>query len=217
MRILMIALAMMLCAGMVYAQDDDTAPMDDDMDDDATDDDVDEFTATLEFNDPEALEADMEYEFSLRVTNTTVASETRRWINDVELFMPTTDYSIDEGSLTGPNSLHPDYGDWDAAYGEGDTWKGIRWLFSGLVTSESYGDIREGEYLDFAFNATTDGDATDGFGWYIEADSGEFVEGTAFIGSEGEDDDADDDFGDDDSAPLASGDDDDDSGGGCGC
>ncbi|MCZ7586529.1 MAG: hypothetical protein M5R36_26105 [Deltaproteobacteria bacterium] len=184
---------------------------------DATsDDDVDEFTATLEFSDPALLEADTAYAFELRVTNTSVEGETRRWINDVELFMPTTDYTIDEASLTAPQARHPDDGDWDAAYGEGDTWRGIRWLFSGLVSSESYGDIREGEYLDFAFNATTDGDASDGFGWYIEADSGEFVEGTAFIGAADDDtdDDFDDDTDDDDGVRV---DDDDDDGGGCGC
>ncbi|MCZ7583730.1 MAG: hypothetical protein M5R36_10560 [Deltaproteobacteria bacterium] len=216
--VLLMAVVACFFATPVLAQDDDTAGDDDtaSMDDDMDDDDAtgDGFSGTVEFDSPAALEANMSYEFNFRVTNTTDANaEGRHWIYLVEMFMPNADYAISQ-DLSSPDALHPGSGEWSAEPQEDQVTgqKGIRWQFTSTMTSAAYGDIEEGDFLDFSFVATTDDLATDGFDWFLWADSGEFDEGTAFVGGEGEDDDtgADDDLDDD-------GGDDDDDDDGCGC
>ena len=226
--------------------DDDTA--DDDMtaDDDTADDDADddssEFTAELVFDAPTALEPDETYDFEFTVSNTTSASDLQRWINKLEMFMPDPGYSVDEDYVTSPDAIHD--GEWTSTmieHEEGDdVYVGIRWQYSGYVTSEDYGDIREedakmyakageddgdiaeGESLGgFTFRATTttetDPSKYDGFDWAVWADDGTLYIGKTCVVPENcveADDDADDDTEDNDDD---GGDDDDDSAGGCGC
>ena len=213
---------MLVVSAPAFAQvDDDTAVDDDDVDDDdvddddvdddaADDDDVGEFEATVEFSSPEALEAAGDYEFTFRVTNTTTPGEMQRWIWDVEMYMPNSGYELDEAGLAAPNPLHG--GEWEVDPLDDEGTAGIRWQYTGVATSEAYGDIREGEHLDFSFNATTD-DGEDGFPWRLLADTGEQLQGTAWVGEETEPE-PDDDSADDD---VSGDDDDDDYGGGCGC
>ncbi|MCC6160393.1 MAG: hypothetical protein IT350_20240 [Deltaproteobacteria bacterium] len=240
--ILFLALCMsILMTGAAFAQDDDTADddtadddtadddtadddtadddadddmQDDDTDDDAADDDAaDEFAADVFFTAPDALEPDTTYDFAFEVHNNTVAGDTQRWILQVDMFMPSANYAVNTDDLSAPDALHD--GEWTAEADETpDGVPGIRWIYNGLTTSESYGDIREGEYLSFAFSASSDGDATDGFDWRVVADSGDELSGVAYI-NEADDDDTDDDSGDDDAADGD--DDDDDDSGGCGC
>ncbi|MBZ0271029.1 hypothetical protein K8I61_03265 [bacterium] len=234
-RTTIMLLAMLLLATSVaFAQDDDTAAdddtamdddtaADDDMDDDDTD--VDAFTAEVDFSNPTALEADTSYAFAFTVSNTSVAGDLRRWINDVGMLLPSSDYVLDTGELDAPDALHPEFGSWEVETYSDQGLPGIRWMFTGVVTSESYGDIREQESLDFGFTAQTDADATDGFYWALMTDQSEFVDGIAFINDADDDTDddddtdgIDDDFDDDtDDGIGGGGDDDDDGGGGCGC
>jgi len=219
--IISLAFVLVLSLAAIASAQDDTVVTDDDTavtDDTAADDDL-TFAATVEFSTPDALEAETAYDFRFTVANTTSA-EIRRWIFDVEMFLPTANYVLDEENLTAPEALHG--GTWEASKMEDtENISGIKWMFTGVVTSESYGDIREGESLDFAFTATTDAESTDGFDWRLIAydENAEEYElyGTAYIyGGDDDVDDTgagDDSLGDDD----LSGGGDDDSGGGCGC
>ncbi|MCZ7582628.1 MAG: hypothetical protein M5R36_04430 [Deltaproteobacteria bacterium] len=124
------------------ATDDDTTPDDDTatdgdttadddttFDDDSADDDsVNEFDATLDIISPGFLEPDSEYDFDISVANTTVAGDVRRWINDVELYLPTVDYQVDETSLAAPDALHPGDGEWSADFTDNEMFIGLRWL-----------------------------------------------------------------------------------------
>ncbi len=195
------------------AQDDDAA--DDDADDDATTDDdaADDdstgggFSGTLDFASPDALAPNTEFNFEFRVENTTSAEvEGDHWIYLVEIYMPSPEYAIN-GNLMAPDAIHG--GEWTAELLEDVTDSpGIRWMHSNVVTSAAYGDIREGEYLDFAFNATTDAEGSDGFDFRLVTQNDDFVTGTAYIGEEP---------GDDDDTTDAGDDDDDDDDDGCGC
>jgi len=210
--LVLMAFLLVVSAPSLAQVDDDTAVDDDAVDDDAVDDDVGEFEATVEFSGPEALGAAADYEFTFRVTNTTTPGEMQRWIWDVEMYMPNSGYDLDAADLTAPTPLHN--GEWEVDPLDDDGVAGIRWQYTGVATSEAYGDIREGEHLDFSFNAMTDEDATDGFPWRLLADTGEQLQGTSYVGGEPDDDTEDDDTADDD---ASAGDDDDDDGGGCGC
>jgi hypothetical protein len=206
--------------------DDDMADDDDDMadDDDAADDDDTggDFTDSyLEFDSPTSLEPDSEYEFNLTVYNAATFEEKGKqgeWIYAIDLTMPSVDYVVDTETLVGPDPIHGNTGDefeitgWEANFDP--TSATISWQCFGVVTSANYGDIREGDLLQFQFMATTDAEATDGFPWVLHGDLGTDVDGVAFIGEEPDDDDDDDDTDDDDMGGRS---DDDDDGGGCGC
>jgi hypothetical protein len=220
------------------ADDDVDDDVDDDMDDDA-DDDSDEFSAAVDFDAPLVLEADETYDFEFTVKNTTSPGEMQRWINKLEMFMPDPEYAVDEDYVSSPDAIHD--GDWtntmiEHETEEGDVYMGIRWQYSGYVTSEDYGDIREedakyfakageddgdiaeGEGLGgFAFRATTDPGGTDGFDWAVWADDGTLFIGESCVVVENCEEVADDDDVDDDTDDEDRGDDDDDSAGGCGC
>ncbi len=217
-RLVSLMLAMMLVVPVAgFAQDDDVTD-DDAADDDATDDDAADddaadddatgegFDGTLEFMSPDALAPNSEYNFEFRVTNTTSAEvDGDHWIYLVEIYMPSPEYAIN-GELMSPTALHD--GDWTAELLEDVTDSpGIRWMHSSVVTSAAFGDIREGEYLDFAFTATSDAEGSDGFDFRLVTQNDDFVTGTAYVGDEPDDDDTTDEGDDDD-------DDDDD---GCGC
>ena len=211
--------------------DDDTDDdVDDDTDDDVDDDAGDDFSATLDFNNPVLLTGARLYDFEFIVANTTTPGPIQRWINGVDLYMPSDAYAID--AVHAPDALH--WGSWAHELLPGDAGDiGIRWSFTSGGSSAAYGDIREGESLEFAFAATTDVEASDGFDYRIVADSGEYISGTACIVAgcdEADDDAADDDAHDDDlhadddagTDDDAGGDDDDDDdndsgSGGCGC
>jgi hypothetical protein len=224
-------MAMMLAfAGVAFAQDDDTADddadddtadddtADDDADDDAADDDFGggEFVASLEFNNPAALEAETAYDFEFTVTNNTLAgADVHNWINEVDLWMPSTEYVI--STIADPDPVNPQGGEWTSEnlIDADQNPVGIKWLYSLGSTSESHGDIAEGEALEFAFTARTDAAATDGFDYKIVADSLAEMTGTAYIVEPIGDDDTDDDTeGDDDEADDD--DEDDDASGCCG-
>jgi hypothetical protein len=219
-RFLIVTVAFLVAfGGYAYSQDDTAATDDTATTDDATDDVADDdasvtFSATVEFVSPVELLAETEYDFQFTVTNTTTVSAYQNWISIVDLYMPTEAYEINVDELMAPDALHA--GSWTVkTLPEGQTPTGLRWEFSSGVSSLAYGDIRESENLDFAFRAKTDADASDGFDYKITADSGQYVNGTAYIGGEpGDDTDADDTAADDDASDDA-GDDDDSSG--CGC
>jgi hypothetical protein len=217
--------ALLVCGSAVALAQDDTVATDDDSmpaddtvpaDDTAADDD---FTATVEFSAPTALEADTEYDFTFTVSNTTSPTTLIRWIYDVEMFLPSSGYTLNE-DLPEHVSPRPDSGTWTAEPMDDDGTAGIKWQFTGIVTSEAYGDIRDGEAQDFSFKATTDGTATDGFDWRLIAlddatPPNEYeLFGKAYIGEEPDDDTVTDDTTVDDD--LSAGDDDS-GGGGCGC
>jgi hypothetical protein len=224
-RIIFMAFVFVLGMSAFAMAQDDTAVADDTMADDtsAADDDASGvFAATFEFTAPEALTADMEYDFSFTVANTTTG-DVQRWIYDIEMYLPTINYSLlNADSIPAPTALHD--GEWTAERvtdeTDNGTFEGIHWQFNGTMTSESYGDIREGDSLDFNFSAKTDADASDGFPWrMIALDENEVtydLTGTSYVG--GDDDTTTDDTGDDTADDdLGGGDDDDGGGGGCGC
>ncbi len=157
--------------------------------------------------------------------------------------MPDPGYNVDVDYVSSPDAIHD--GEWtntmiEHETEEGEVYMGIRWQYSGYVTSEDYGDIREedakyfakagaddgdiaeGERLGgFAFRATTttetDPDKIDGFDWAVWADDGTlFIGESCVIAENCEEVDTDDDV-DDDTDDEDRGDDDDDSAGGCGC
>lgn len=205
---LMVALVFAM-ALPAMAQDDDTALTDDTAADDATDDDDGEgFSGTVEFNSPEALTPSTQFEFNFVVTNTTSAdAEGENWINMVEMFMPAVGYVVD-ADIAAPEALYSG-GEWEAELATDSTdTQYITWMFVTPGSSASYGDIREGDYLDFSFTATTDEAATDGFNWRLETSNSQYDTGTAYVGNGPTDDTTDDDAGSDD---------DDDDDGGCGC
>ncbi|MCL4233013.1 MAG: hypothetical protein KJ042_00680 [Deltaproteobacteria bacterium] len=211
--------------------DDADDDVDDDVDDDADDDTGGDFSATLDFTNPVLLTGAQIYDFEFIVANTTTPGPIQRWINSVDLYMPSEAYVIDAAHT--PDALH--WGTWAYELLPGDLGDvGIRWAFTSGGSSAAYGDIREGESLEFAFRATTDAEASDGFDYRIAADSGEYVSGTACVveGCDETDDDADDDAdddlhpgdddiadddADDDAADDDDDDDDDNDSGGCGC
>ncbi len=223
--------------------DDDTGADDDLADDDTSgDDDSDEFTAELNFDLPNALEPDSTYDFEFTVKNTTSPSDMQRWVNKLEMFMPDPGYSVDEDYVSSPDAMHD--GEWTSTMIEHEdndgVYMGIRWQYSGYVTSEDYedireedakffakageddGDIAEGESLGgFTFRATTttesDVSKLDGFDWAVWADDGTLYIGKSCVVAENCEGDADDDTDDDTDEDNDGGDDDDDSAGGCGC
>lgn len=227
---LILSLALVLHSVALAQTDDDDAMDDDTTDDDATDDDAadddaadddddgGEFTDSyLEFDSPTALEADIDYEFNLTVYNAATFEEKGKqgeWIYAIDLTMPSEDYVVDTETLAGPDPIHSGTDDeyeitgWEANFDPSSAT--ISWQCFGVVTSATYGDIREGDLLAFQFMATTDAGATDGFPWVLHGDMGTDVEGTAYITEEPTDDDEDDD-------DMGTRDDDDDDGGGCGC
>lgn len=226
-KLLALTFALVLAFSAFAFAQDDTATTDDTTADDATDDATDDsdddaagaFAATMAFTSPVSLEAEIEYEFEFTVTNTTnVGANVHEWIEMLDLYMPSEEYAIDTDSLAAPDDLHG--GSWSVRTLPLDdataTPIGIRWQFTTNSTSAAYGDIREGETLEFAFRAKSDASATDGFNYKIYSDSGADVQGKACITTDcGEttddtaSDDTDDDAADDD-------DDDDDDGGCCG-
>ncbi len=196
--------------------DDDTVvddDADDDVDDDADDDATTTFEAEVAFSNPVELLPSTPYEFEFTVANTTSLGAVPQWIDGVDFFMPSEDYQLNTTDLFAPDALH--LGEWSVEpIMEGADAVGIRWEFTTGVTSLAHGDIKEGEYQEFAFRATTDEDTTDGFDYKVTADSGEYASGTAYIVEP-----SDDDTGDDDTSEPVSGDDDDedDESGCCGC
>jgi hypothetical protein len=145
------------------------------------------------------------------VSNTTSTSaDGQHWIYLVEMFMPNPDYVISQ-DVAVPDAIHGG-GEWQADIFNNDAGEvGISWEFVTSTTSTGFGDIQEGDFLDFSFVATTDEAATDGFDWKLTTDTFEIATGTAYVGGEPTDDDTtptDDATGDDD---------DDDDSGGCGC
>ena len=182
--------------------DDDDNDDNDNDDDDNDDDDVEPgFDATVEFIEPQALEPEWEGLFSFRVTyNEEVAKGLRQeeWINKVDLMMPSTEYEVDEENLTAPDPIHGGTGDeyeilkWEVGYDP--TSVTITWESVCVTTSPvHYGDIHEGDFLDFEFRAKVDEDATDGFMWTLHGDLGTVLSGKALIGEQEEDDDDDND------------------------
>ena len=202
--------------------DDDSADDDSADDDEADDDDADDddaaggtfFDSSVEFTNPLALEPETPYEFTILVTNNaTLGEEKGDWINQVDLILPSQDYS--EPELEEPAPLYGDTGDdyeidhWEASFDANTAT--ITWQAFGVVTSVAYGDIREGDSLSFQFVATTDAVPSNTFLWVLYSDEGNTVNGEACPGGCDDDDDA----VDDDDA--AGDDDDDDDSGGCGC
>ena len=194
----LISLALVLAfASFSFAQDDSAA-------DDSSDD---GFTATFEFSSPQSIEPDTTYEFTFTVTNTSTSNSF--WIYLVEVFMPSTGYAVDENSISTPDALHTDRGNWESY--RMDSWgdpQGILWEFFGLQRAcfgdvgEAMGDIGKGESMEFAFLATTDITASSYFDWRLQAYSADCVIselfGTAFTC--GQPDCTDDDSAADDSA-----------------
>ncbi len=231
---------MLVLAGFSIASaqtDDDSVVSDDDSDDDNDDDNDDdaEFTASLAFDSPTELLPSTDYEFEFTVENTTSESETHHWIIRIEMFMPASDYVIDYDNVSAPEAIHE--GEWEFEDIMDDGYPGIRWQFSGIVTSETYGDIRDADARMFAnaadegdipedeslggftFTATTDEAGTDGFPWAVWSGDGLFfMDKTCVVAANcaDADDDADDDTLDDDSVDETD-DDDDSNAGGCGC
>ncbi|MCZ7586137.1 MAG: hypothetical protein M5R36_24005 [Deltaproteobacteria bacterium] len=157
------------------------------------------FEGDVDFITPLALLPLTQYNFTFRVTNTSTPGETTRLIEAVEIYMPSPDYGIFPLDLVAPVALNG--GTWDvaAAARDGDNVWVISWNHYGAHPPlDEGGDIGSGEFLDFAFSALTDTSATDGFDWRLMADTGEFDEGTAYVGGDDDDDDDDDDNGDDD-------------------
>ncbi|MBZ0271211.1 hypothetical protein K8I61_04190 [bacterium] len=157
--------------------DDDTTD-DDALDDDAADDDAAEdrsFAPRLELpSRPEELLPSTVYEFELVVTNDSPPLSFH-WIHRIKVLMPSADWDVDPSSLRAPGSVHG-FGNWNGSAVDGIP-PSVRFEFDSDFANAPLGDIREGEALAFAFRARSDSDATDGFHWTIEADSGEAVTG----------------------------------------
>jgi len=163
--------------------------------------------STLKFTAPTELKASTEFEFVFEVTNNAqITGEKQNWIRQVDVSMPSTSYKVNPDDIQVPDPIHS--GTFEGEY-QIDHWEKsfndvnatITWTAFGVVTSFEYGDIREGETLRFAFKATTDADAKDGFKWVLYGDEGDKVEGTAYVETE--------------NPPSNEGGDDDDNG--CGC
>ncbi len=228
-RIFVFMMAMILAFAVIAnAQDDDTAADDDVADDDTGDDDVTDddvadddfgggdFDASIDFTNPAAIDGETAYDFEFTVTNKTLAgADVHNWINEVDLWMPSTEYVV--STISDPDPINPQGGEWlsENITDADQNPVGIKWLFSLGSTSVSHGDIAEGESLEFAFRARTDAAATDGFDYKIVADSSAEVTGTAYIVAPSGDDDDDDTGSDDDDDDADSDDDDDDDAGGC--
>ena len=155
------------------------------------------FSSEAEAVSPGAIAPLTQYEFSFVVHNTSSNSYVQRWIGTVDLFMPSMGYVVDLDNVSEPDGLH--FGTWQFAYYEAYGRQHLTWRNLGMWRT-FFGDIREGEHLEFSFIATTDEGPTDGFQWKTIADSGEMAIGWFFVGIA--DDDVDDDVDDDDtSAP----------------
>jgi len=135
----------------------------------------------VEFTSPESLEPDTTYLFSFTVFNAeeSVCDPKCEWIYKVSLIMPSTDYDVNVSELDAPDPMHGDISEgqykierWEAQYNINSST--ISWQCFGAVTTANYGDIREGEVLDFEFIVTTDEQATDGFMWTLYDDTGEW-------------------------------------------
>ncbi len=155
------------------------------------------FHAEVEPTSPNAIAPLTEYEFSFVVANTSNDSYYQRWIGIVDLFLPSLNYVVDTSRVSEPDGLHD--GVWEFAYSQSFGRQQLTWRNLGMWRI-FYGDIREGEQLEFSFVAMTDDVPSGVFNWRATADSGEIDTGYFVIG-EG-DDDADDDDDDDDTHPL---------------
>jgi hypothetical protein len=204
--------------------------------DDDDDDDDDFFASTAVFTQPSALDPNTEYQFKIVVTNAAaLSSEKGDWINQFDLTMPSSNYEVEEETLTAPHPLHGATGDqteidrWEVSFDPNTVT--ITWQALAVVSSRNWGDIREGESLEFEFIAETDSNPSDGFDWVAFSDEGNMLSGTAYIAPWTDDDDDNDDNDasppdddddtwftndDDDDDDAESGDDDDDDSG-CGC
>ncbi len=181
----------------------------------AQDDDYGDFDAAGDFLYPNALSANETYDFNFLVENTSdTINQSNNWICEVDIFMPSDDYELDEDFIADPDALHS--GEWvgEIDY-DADNSAAITWMHSGLNASSSMVcDIHEGEGLEFAFRATTDTGPRDGFEWRALSAGGDWVTGTAYVGAGADDDDdnADDDADIDDDTdewPTAADDDED--------
>lgn len=195
------------------------------------DDDSGEFNDSMvEFITPDALLPSQEFEFSLSVSYGGGAKKAMKseWINQVDMTLPSSDYSVNTGNLEAPDPIHGT-GDpyeidrWEVNFDPGSS--SLSWQCFSVVTSESYGDIREGDSQIFSFAATTDTEATDGFTWTLYGDEGSMLSDVIYIGQGDDDDTTDDDTVDDDDDDNDTDDDDkaadddadDDEDVGCGC
>lgn len=204
-RVMMWGLMLWLVAAPARAQDDD--------DGDAG------FYGRFTITAPALLSADTLYDFEFSVENASAVGDGAHWVYLVEVFMPSADYDVDEDVYV-PDALHG--GEWSAEIVEDiHPETGIQWQHTTATTSASWGDIREGEFLEFGFRARTDEEGTDGFDWRLVSGSGEFDTGTAFITPPevpfDDDGEPPPDTHDDPPTPPDEGDDDDDEDGGCGC
>lgn len=160
----------------------------------------------VEFLDPTSLDALTTYDFQMLVYNNALPTrEKGDWINQVDLTLPSTAYNTTHGDISIPEPLHYDViSYWEVAFAPSTGM--ISWQAVGVVSSATFGDIREGEYLMFEFRATTDDQATDGFEWVLYSDMGNMVTGTTYIMG-GDDDDNDNNNDDDDDRPFPDDDD----------
>jgi hypothetical protein len=160
-----------------------------------------EFNAYLEFTTPRILQTETEYEFNFTVINTTLAgADVHHWIKEIEVWMPSMDYKI--AWSVNPDPVNQFDGHWESEIltDADENTIAINWFFFS-ENPDNYGDIAEGEILEFEFRAETDAVVTDGFDYKIVADSNDEVSGTAYITTEIDDDDdnngVNDDFDDD--------------------
>ena len=176
-----------------------------------------EGTADGEF--PVTLAPETAYTFAFDVFNDAGGDEAIKY---VAITLPTTAYTM--GTYAEETDGFNDGYTWFASYDVDSA--AISWEAVGTPSSVETGDIGEGEMLTFAFMATTDVDATDGFDWLLTGDAGTAVAGSLTFGEETDDDttvdddatdDDDDDVVPDDDDDTAGDDDDDDDDGGCGC
>ena len=153
------------------------------------------FSAAAEFLSPQFIVSDEAYDFEFRIENTsTSGADANNWICEVDLFMPSSNYTLNEDIIANPDALHS--GEWTHEIDQNDNRDLIMWMHSGLnATSSSLCDIREGEALEFSFRADTGEGPDDGFDWSVQSFAGEWDTGTAYINGSNDDDD---DSGDDD-------------------
>jgi Galactose oxidase, central domain len=127
-----------------------TIPGDDDTDDD---DDSGGFMAGLDFDFPITLAPQQTYDFEFTVKNTTAMSDLRRWVQQIELFMPNPEYIISGGDVASPDALHD--GEWISSlvHGEnhyGSVLPGIRWRYRGYLTTGYFKEAKEAEAKSYA-------------------------------------------------------------------
>ena len=149
---------------------------------------------------PVDLAPTTEYEFAFEVFNDAGGDVA---IKTVSITLPTTSYVLG------------DYDEMIEGVRDGFQWQGtfdedtatLEWATFGPGSSAELGDIQEGDMLTFAFFATTDEEATDGFAWVLTGDDNGATTASGVLWFSGDDGPID---GDDD-------DDDDDDDSGCGC